>query len=112
MVARERKLPASFFELIQTSDVPILAEFWAEWCEACRLVSPTVQRIAKDFSDRMLTVKVNIDRRPNVADRYRVDSIPTIMMFWKGEPVMRLMGAQSYDAIRQEIEAQWPEEAG
>ena len=108
MVARNEKLPPSFSELVRTAEVPVLVEFWAEWCEPCRIVSPTVVRIARDYSGRMLTVKVDIDRRPRVAEQYAIDSIPTIMMFWKGEPAMRLTGANSYQAIREEIERHWP----
>jgi thioredoxin len=108
MAARNRKLPPSFFELIRTAEVPVLVEFWAEWCEPCRIVRPTVERIASDYAGRMLTVRVDIDRRPRVAEQFTIDSIPTIMLFWKGEPAMRLTGAQPYQAIREEIERHWP----
>ena len=82
----------------------LLVDFWAEWCGPCRMVGPTIERLAKDYTGRLLTVKVNVDRRPQVAERYEVQSIPTIMLFWQGEPVMRLLGAQGYESIRREIE--------
>ncbi len=102
------QLPSSFFELVRTSKMPVLAEFWAEWCGPCRLVSPSIEKLAHDYSGRLLTVKVNIDRKPLVAQAYAIQGIPTIMLFWKGEPRMRLTGAYPYDAIRQNIDENWP----
>jgi thioredoxin len=99
-----RILPASFLDLVSSSQLPVLVDFWAEWCRPCRLVGPTIERLARDYTGRLLTVKVNVDRRPQVAERYEVQAIPTIMLFWQGEPVMRLLGAQAYEAIRREIE--------
>jgi thioredoxin 1 len=102
------KLPKSFFDLIKTSEKPVLVDFWAEWCGPCRMVSPTVEKIAKEYKGKLLTIKVNVDEKQHVAAQYQVQSIPTIMMFWKGEPVMRLAGAQPYDAIKSQIEENWP----
>ena len=100
--------PQSFEELVRTADRPVLVDFWAEWCGPCRMVSPAVERLAREYSGRLLTVKINVDRKPEIAGRYAVSSIPTIMMFWRGEPVMRLQGAQPYEAIRRQIEASLP----
>jgi thioredoxin 1 len=110
--ARANGLPGSFFELVRVSDLPVLVDFWAEWCGPCRTVSPAIERLAKEFSGRILTVKVNVDRKPEVAQAYEVQGIPTIMLFWKGEPRMRLTGAYPYEAIRQNITENWPWEAG
>jgi len=97
-------LPKSFEALIQTSDRPVLVDFWAEWCGACRTVSPTVQRIASEFKGRVVTVKVNVDQKQHVAAKYKITSIPTIMLFHKGQVLIRLEGAMPYETLKAEIE--------
>ncbi|HEY9592937.1 MAG TPA: thioredoxin [Spirochaetia bacterium] len=106
------RLPGSFSELVRVSHLPVLVDFWAEWCGPCRNVSPAIERIARELSGRVLTVKVNVDRRPQLAQTYDVQGIPTIMLFWKGESRMRLTGAYPYDTILQNIEENWPRDAG
>jgi len=108
----EGPLPSSFLELVRVSELPVLADFWAEWCGPCRLVAPAIERLAHEYSGRLLTVKVNVDRKPDVAQAYEVDGIPTILLFWKGAPLMRLIGAYPYEAIRQSLIESWPRDAG
>jgi len=105
-------LPSSFFELVRVSQVPVLVNFWAEWCGPCRTVSPTIERLARENTGRILTVKVNVDRRPQVAQAFEIQGVPTIMLFWRGEPRMRLTGAYPYEAILQNILQNWPPAAG
>ena len=97
-------LPKSFEELVLESDLPVLADFWAEWCGACKSVSPVVKRIALEFHGRLVTVKVNVDKKVDVASRYNVQSIPTFILFHKGIILMRITGAVQYDALKAEIE--------
>ena len=106
-----RSLPRSFFELIETADKPVLVDFWAAWCGPCRMVSPAIERVAREYSGRLLAVKVNVDEKQAIASRFQIQAIPTIMLFWKGQPVMRLQGAQPYEAIRSHLEANWPRQA-
>ena len=105
------RAPRSFFEPARISQVPVLVDFWAEWCGPCRIVSPTIERLARENLGRILTVKVNVDRRPQVAQAFEIQGIPTIMLFC-GEPRMRLTGAYPYEAILQNIQENWPHGAG
>ena len=100
----EKAPPKSFFDLIKTSKKPILVDFYADWCGPCKMVSPAIEKVAKDFSGKLMTIKINVDNKQHVAAKYQIQSIPTIMMFKNGESVMRLTGAQPYDVIRQEVQ--------
>jgi len=104
--------PKSFFDLINKSEKPVLVDFYAEWCGPCKMVSPAIEQLAGEYKGRLITVKVNVDKKQHVAGHYKISSIPTIMMFWEGKAVMTLMGAQPYESIRQQIEANWPAAAG
>ena len=103
-----KDMPKSFTELLATADKPILVDFWAPWCAPCRAVSQAIQQVARELSGRMITIKINVDEKQDIAMRYQISSIPTIMLFWKDQPHMRLVGAQPAEQIRRQIEAHWP----
>lgn len=97
-------LPKSFNDLIQQSDRPVLVDFWAEWCGPCRMVSPTIEKIAQEYKGKLLVVKINVDEKPHVASQYGIRSIPTIMLFHKGKAMMHQQGALSYDMLKREVD--------
>lgn len=98
-----KSLPKSFSTLLQESAMPILVDFWAEWCGPCRTVSPAIERIARENKGRLLTVKINVDQKPHIAAQYSIQSIPTILLFRQGQPVMRLTGAYPYEQLAAKI---------
>src|SRR5262245_66682563 len=80
-------------EVIESTQ-PVIVDFWAEWCGPCRAVAPVLDQIAEERADELRLVKVNIDEEPDLARRYGVMSIPTIILFKSGEPAAAAVGAQ------------------
>jgi len=97
-------LPKSFDELITRSDKPVLVDFWAEWCGACKALSPTLRKIASEYKDRVVTVKVNVDRKPQIASRFQVSGIPTVILFSGGNSVLRFSGALPYEQFKRQLD--------
>ena len=85
-------LPKSFDELIRESHVPVLVDFWAEWCGPCHILSLSIIKIAAEHKNDLLTVKVNVDEKQHIAAKYRIQSIPTVMMFNRGKWLCDLPG--------------------
>ena len=87
------------------AEVPVLVDFWADWCVPCHMVSPVVEEIARDQAGKLRTVKMNVDDNPETAGKYNVRSIPTLILFKDGEVMARVVGVKPKDAIVKEIVA-------
>ena len=79
-------------EVLQSTE-PVLVDFWAAWCGPCRIIAPTVEELAVEYQGRLKVVKVDVDQNQEVAIRYGVQSIPTLMVFKGGKMVERVLGA-------------------
>jgi thioredoxin 1 len=94
---------ATFAEELAGSPVPVLVEFWAEWCPPCRLLSPVLDSIAADYADRIRVGKINADDHPELARRYDVMSVPTVLTFKDGQLQQRLVGARSRARLLEDL---------
>jgi len=86
------------------ADVPVLVDFWAEWCAPCRMIAPSVDAVAAEFAGRLRVGKVNVDEHPDVAERYGVRSIPTLLIFKGGQVVEQRVGALPKAALAALVE--------
>ena len=86
------------------SDIPVFVDFWAEWCGPCRMVGPVVEELANDYDGKVKFVKVNVDEANELASKYNVFSIPTLILLNKGEIVSQQVGAASIESYQSMID--------
>ncbi|HHV99460.1 MAG TPA: thioredoxin [Clostridiaceae bacterium] len=84
----------NFEEEVLKSDIPVLVDFWASWCGPCRAIAPIIDELADDFSGKAKVGKINVDEQGELAQKFRIMSIPTIMLFKGGQSVEKVVGAR------------------
>jgi|TARA_Y100000401_G_C8324453_1_gene227292 thioredoxin 1 len=93
----------SFATVVEASSTPVIVDFWADWCGPCKMIAPTLEKISQEYSGKLLVAKVDIDANPDLAQKFNVRSIPTLLLMKDGAPIEMMVGAVSQDTIENKI---------
>ena len=96
---------ANFEELVMNSDKPVLVDFWAVWCGPCRMVGPVVEEISNEYEGKAIVGKVDVDNNPEVASKFGIRNIPTILFMKNGEIVDKQVGAAQKAQLTEKLDA-------
>ena len=93
----------TFDEEVGSSELPLIVDFWAEWCGPCRMVAPVLEQIASENAGKVRLAKLNVDDAPAVAQRFNIMSIPTLMVFQDGQAKKRIVGAKGKGQLLEDL---------
>ena len=102
-MATQKITDNSFDDVVLKSPKPVLVDFWAEWCGPCRALGPKLEELSNELGEKVSIVKLNVDENPNVAAKFGIRSIPTMILFKGGQTVETLMGNQPKEAIAETL---------
>ena len=91
-------------EDVLNSDLPVLVDFWAEWCGPCKMIAPAVHDLAVEYGGKLNVAKLDVDGNPNIAMQYGIRSIPALIFFKDGKPVDQIVGAVPKGALKKKID--------
>jgi thioredoxin 1 len=97
---------ANFDEVVLKSKVPVLVDFWAEWCGPCRMVGPIVEEMSKEYGDKAVIGKLDVDNNPNVSIQFGIRNIPALLFFKNGQVVDKQVGAVPKSVLVGKLNAQ------
>lgn len=104
MAAVEELSDTNFQEVVESSDVPVLVDFSATWCQPCKTLAPIIDEVAKEFEGRLLVRKIDIDQAKQTAIRFGIQGVPTCIFFRGGSEIDRFMGIEDLKQIRSRVE--------
>ena len=96
---------SNFDQIVLQAKTPVLVDFWATWCAPCRMVAPIVDELAEEYSGRISFAKVDVDQNSKIATRYGIMSIPTLLIFKKGEPISHTVGYKPKEELKRSLDA-------
>lgn len=102
----------TFEQEVKGAEVPVLVDFWADWCPPCRMLSPIVEELAADYEGRLKVAKVDTDASPRLSAEFQIMSIPTLMVFRGGRPVATMVGYQPKPQLKAKLDALLLQPAG
>ncbi|KAI3464677.1 hypothetical protein Pfo_021340 [Paulownia fortunei] len=105
LVASKKQTFSSFDELLEKSDKPVLVDFYATWCGPCQFMVPILEQVSASMIDKIQVVKIDTEKYPSIANQYRIEALPTFILFKDGKPCDRFEGAMGADQLIQRIEA-------
>mgnify|MGYP001273071042 CR=1 FL=1 len=94
--------------VLKNTEKPVIVDLWAVWCVPCLMYAPTMEEVAKEMKDSAVFTKVNVDEQPDIAQRYNIMSIPTTLIFFKGNIVKQLIGIQTKEELTEAIKSVMP----
>ena len=97
---------SNFEQEVLKAEVPVLVDFWAEWCGPCRMLGPTVDEVATEYKGRVKVGKVDVDHNMGIAGRYQIRGVPTLLLFKEGKVVQQSVGAVPKSEIKRMLDAQ------
>ncbi len=95
----------NFDQTVLQAETPVLVDFWAAWCGPCRMVAPVVEELAEEYEGRISFAKLDVDQNPKTASKYGVMSIPTLLIFKKGEPISQIVGFRPKQELKRSLDA-------